>query len=481
MSETLPSQHGCEWQSEAERLRAENAELKAQKAALEKLVYGKKSEKLPRPTDELRKRGDIAPLDRDALTKKRAEKAEWKKQLPEETVEHKVAPPLPTCELCHGQPDHPMPPEISRQIDYIPARAVVRRHVRQQLRCPCGSCIVTAPAPPRVGDQGMYGPGLVAHAVLAKCADSMPLYRLAQSLQRSGIPISDATLGGLFHKAADLLRPLYARMLVLIRAELVVQADETRIQVQAKQKTRRAWMWVFLSGQRIVYVFSPSRSGDTPVKVLGNSTGALVVDAYTGYNAVCTPEMRERVGCLAHVRRKLFDAMAGAPEMRQALDLILEVYKVEHEARETGIMRSPKHREMRQARSKPAMQKLHEWLSERQERYLPQEPAGKAIRYALNNWPHLTAFLDRPELPPDNNLSEGALRVIAKTRDASLFVGTDEAGENLAVLMSLVQSAKAAGINPQEYLADVLVRVQTWPSARVDELLPENWSAGVAG
>lgn len=219
MGETLNNQHACEWQSEAEKLRAKVAELEAQKAALEKLVYGKKSEKLPRPSEELRKRGDVPPIDRDALTKKRADKAEWKKQLPEEVVEHKVTAPLPTCELCHGQPELPMPPEISRQIDYIPARAVMRKHVRQQLKCACGSCIVTAPAPARVGDQGMYGPGLVAHAVLAKCADSMPLYRLAQSLQRSGIPISDSTLGDLFHKAAELLKPLYNRMLVLIRAE----------------------------------------------------------------------------------------------------------------------------------------------------------------------------------------------------------------------------------------------------------------------
>ncbi len=467
--------HDCGWKEEAEKLKAENALLK-------KMLFGKKSEKLPRPVEALKKRGDVGKIDPEELRLKRAEKQEWKDGLPVEKVVHPLPANPATCELCGGLPDHPMPPEISSEYEKLQLKMIHLEHQRQKASCKCGSHVIVAPAPLKVIEKTQYGPNLWAWIAVQHCLDSMPFYRMAKSLERQGVPISDSQLGALFHRAAELLKPLYERMLVLIREEAVVQADETKIKVQdrTQTKTRLAWMWVFLAQKVLVYVYSPSRSGQTPVKVLGASQGTLVVDGYTGYNEVTTPDKRERAGCLAHGRRKLFECREKTPEMQEALDLILDVYMVEHIARENDIARSPTHRELRQTFSANAMARLKVWLDKPRPHWLPGEPAGNAVSYIVKNWAAMTVFLERVDVPVDNNASESALRLIAKFRDSSLFVGNDEAGKNLAVLMTLVCTAAAHGLNPETYLADVLLRMQNTPMSRIDELLPQNWQPAVA-
>ena len=467
--------HDCGWKEEAQARAKRILELEGQNEVLKRALFGKKSEKLPRPAEALKKRGDIAKIDPETLRLKRAENQKWKGELPVETVVHPLPPNPTACALCGGLPDHAMPPEVSSEYEKLQLKLLRLEHQRQKARCDCGSHIVVAPAPLKVIDKAQYGPGLTAWIVVQHCLDSLPFYRLAKSLERQGVPISDATLGMLFHRAAELLAPLYERMVELIRQEEVVQADETKIEVQQKKKTRRAWMWIFLAQKVLVYVFSPSRSGQTPVKILGASQGTLVVDAYTGYNEVTTPDKRERAGCLAHGRRKLFEVREKNPEVQEALDLILDVYLVEHIARANDIARSPTHRELRQTFSANAMARLKVWLDKPRPHWLPREPAGKAVSYMLDNWAAMNVFLQRVDVPVDNNASESALRLVAKFRDSSLFVGTDEAGKSLAVLMTLACTARAHGLNPETYLADALIRVQTTPVARIDELLPQNW------
>jgi transposase len=171
--------------------------------------------------------------------------------------------------------------------------------------------------------------------------------------------------------------------------------------------------------------------------VLGGTKGTLVVDGYTGYNKVTQVDGRRRAGCLAHARRKLFAAMEGEREARRALDLIRDVYLVEHTARERGIEGSTDHRALRQAESAPLMAKLKAWLESRQGLHPPKSKLGIAIRYALRQWAELTVFLDDPTVPPDNNRSEAALRVVALGRKTFLFVGHEDAGENIGGLYSL--------------------------------------------
>jgi transposase len=293
--------------------------------------------------------------------------------------------------------------------------------------------------------------------------------------------VNDSTLGDLFHRTAEIVEPLYERLLKLIREKEIVLADETTQRVQEKGKTRTAWLWSFIGRDEverelIAYVFSRSRSGDTPIEVLGETRGKLVADAYSGYNKVTTPRGRERAGCLAHLRRRFFDAQSSAPgAAKTAINFILDVYRVERAALDADLLGTSEHLEMRQTQSKGVIDEFKAWLTAEQGRHPPRGPLGEAIGYALGNWDALTLFLADPRLPIDNNASERALRVAALGRKNFLFVGTDEAGENLAGLYSLIATCEANGVNPVDYLADVLLRVQSQPASRIDELLPHNW------
>jgi transposase len=211
--------------------------------------------------------------------------------------------------------------------------------------------------------------------------------------------------------------------------------------------------------------------------VLGDTLGKLVVDGYSGYNKVTVPGGRERAGCLAHLCRKFFEAQSTAPEAaKTAMDYILDVYRIERAALEANLLGTPEHLEMRQTQSRAVMEAFKAWLDLEQARQLPKSPIGEAIGYALGQWDALTLFLTDPHLPIDNNASERALRVAALGRKNFLFVGHDEAGENLAGLYSLIATCEANEVNPVHYLADVLLRVQTHPASRIDEILPHNWS-----
>ncbi|RKG54590.1 IS66 family transposase, partial [Corallococcus sp. CA054B] len=243
-------------------------------------------------------------------------------------------------------------------------------------------------------------------------------------------------------------------------------ADETPVRVLDVKKTRQGYLWTFLTqtaqGEWLLgYRFSLGRASTTPKEVLGGTQGALVVDAYTGYNAVTLPEGRSRVGCWAHVRRRFFDALPTAPESREALDFILALYRVEAQARDAGRVRTDAHRELRQQQSLPVLTALRAWMEAQTPRHLPKGPMGQALSYALKQWDALTRFVSDARLPLDNNRSEAALRKAALGRKNFLFVGHEAAGENLAGLYALVATCEANGVNPETYLADVLLRVQS--------------------
>jgi transposase len=212
------------------------------------------------------------------------------------------------------------------------------------------------------------------------------------------------------------------------------------------------------------------------VEVLGETKGKLVADAYSGYNKVTAPGGRERAGCLAHLRRRFFDAQSAAPDAaKKAIGFILDVYRIERAVLDADLLGTPEHLEMRQTQSKAVMDEFRTWLHAEQGRHPPRGAMGEAIGYALGQWRPLMLFLTDPHLPIDNNASERALRVAALGRKNFLFVGTDEAGENLAGLYSLISTCEVNGVNPVSYLADVLLRVQTHQAATIDELLPHNW------
>lgn len=458
----------AELRTQLQRKDAENAELK-------RIIFGKRSERIPTPKQEIQKRARSTetPQPASKSTERKPRGKAPNPHLPVEEIAHGVS----CCPTCRGTDLVDLKaPEVSDEVEFVPARFVRRRHARAKVKCRACQTITTAPAPKRVTDGCAYGVGLHAHAVVTKCADAIPLHRLAKRFERDGLSIERSTLTRMFHRTAELLAPIAKRILALVAAADRVNADETPILIQAPEKCRRGYVWTFLTDGLIAYVFSKSRSGQTPLAVLGDTRGTLQVDAFSGYNVVCVPEGRTRAGCLSHVRRKFFEALESTPDdARAALDLILALYEVEYEAARLNIWGSSQHLALRRTASRPRMDKLMAWLAEREPYHPPKSPMGAAIRYARSNVPTLDAIFDNAKIRLDNNLAENALRIVAVGRKNFLFVGHEEGGENLATLLTVVSTCKANGINPEAYIADVISRLDETPASRIDELLPANW------
>lgn len=463
--------HDCGWKAYAKEQAAKVAAVMARLEDLERRAAGHKSEKrkaskLPAPTPP--------PKSDPAQTAaKRAAAAELRNARLEVELTHVAVPnEQRRCPACDSDKLRPVGTgKLSSVIEYV--RPHFRRRVfqRETLSCRCGH-IVTAPAPDRVGDKTRYAPSFVAHLVISKCNDSIPQYRLEKAYKQIGIPISRSTMCDLFHRAADELRPLYSAALALVPAALDVHADETSIRQQGLDK--RAYLWGFVTPDVVVYRYAPSRSGDTAKQVLGESTGRLVVDQFTGYNAVTKPGRRLRAGCLAHARRKLFEQREHV-ETKEALDLIGDIYAVEHDAKATQIVGTDAHLELRKQRSRPLFAKLLLWGRRHRHSFEPRSGMGRAIRYLLRNFRELGRFLRFATIPPDNNVAEAALRRVALGRKNFLFVGGEDAGHDLAVLYTLVACCEKHGINPVDYVTDVLTRVHSHPARDVLELLPHRW------
>ena len=478
----LPADHHCPWREEAERLakiierqQEQIDQLARQLAVLQRQVFGRKSEKVVPPDRELRAKEDeeAKRKRKERAKRKRKDNAEQLSKLETEQERREVPKDQCMCPHCNQEATLMGKPRRTVQFQYRPGRLIRKEYLLETVVCPCGKHIVRAEGPPRVFDKGRYGPGFIAHLVVSKCLDAMPIHRIEKQFARLGIPLSRSTMNALFLRAGDELMVLYDRLLELVRLAWLVQADETTFKVQSVNK--KGYVWTFVADSIVVYVFSLSRSGKTPARVLGSSQGALVVDAYTGYNNVTTPDGRQRGGCWSHARRYFFDALSTAPEAREMLDLILEIFRVEADALEAGCVGTARHHALRQDRSRTAIGKIEQWLADHKGQCLPKSPLGQAITYCDNQWKSLTLFLDDPRIPVHNNSSERALRLVAQGRDAYLFFGNEEAARKISALYTLAVTAAANGLNPAEYLTDVLMQVRRAPQSAFDDLLPHRW------
>jgi transposase len=267
----------------------------------------------------------------------------------------------------------------------------------------------------------------------------------------------------------------YEEVLREVSQAPLIHADETPQPFTAEGKTRRGYFWVFAHERFSAYVFSKTRSGDVPHVYLKDTEGHIVVDGYTGYNSVTTPKGRKRVGCLAHMRRKFYEALVSDETVApQILSLIKEVYAFEGKIKTQGQQGTEAHLTARQKESKPFMNQLKALIDEHRPRTPPKSMLAKALTYAHNQWSTLILFLDDLTIPLDNNHAERLLRRIALARKTSLFIKPD-LGESYAIAYSLVQSCRLCGVNPEIYLADVLLKVQTPPQQQLRSLLPDRW------
>ena len=475
-----PSDHECEWKEYALTLQkqledvAEKQRLQQEQLeALQKKIFGKSSEKMP-PMEREARRGEPPAPDK-SLAKRRANAELRASKIKTETVDVDVPAADRHCPHCNGGNFAAVGDgKTSSVTEYVQGYFRKRIFRRETLACSCGQHVITAPLPDKVFDRTQYGPGFMAHLVVSKCCDSIPLYRMEQQFGRLGIPMARSTMTDLFHRVGELVAPIAARIVALIAASPIVLADETPLPVQDSRKS--PYLWTFVAGDLIGYRFSLTRSGQTPKEVLGGTTGTLVVDMYTGYNAITGVDGRERAGCLAHARRKFFKALASAPDAQIALDFIREIYVLEREVKVARATGGAEHARVRWEESLPMMDKLYVWLTQQQPNHPPKSVMGNAISYSLKNWQALTRFITNTGIPPDNNQSERALRVVALGRKNYLFAGNKEAGENLAALYTVVATCVANAVDPLAYLTDVLTRLDTTPADQIAQLLPQNWA-----
>ena len=373
--------------------------------------------------------------------------------------------------------------DVSEKLDYTPGVFTVEQHVRGKWACRQCETLIQAPVPAQVIDKGIPTAGLLAHVMVAKFADHLPLYRQEKIFGRAGLVISRSTLAQWVGQTGVQLQPLVDALREAVLAQDVVHADETPVQMLApgEKKTHRAYVWAYCTTpfsalKAVVYDFSPSRAGEHARNFLDTWNGKLVCDDFAGYKAGFEQGITE-IGCMAHARRKFFDLHAANKSQlaEQALHSIGGLYEVERQAKD---MSNEDRWRLRQEAALPIAGKLHEWMLAQRERVPEGSATAKALDYSLKRWVALTRYLDDGAVPIDNNAVENQIRPWALGRSNWLFAGSLRSGKRAAAIMSLIQSARMNGHDPYAYLKDVLTRLPTQKASEVEQLLPHRWVQG---
>lgn len=484
----------------------ENDRLRHQIESIKKHLYGKKSEKITGPQllfeyagllMEMQKGADETPDEDSAQpeekekpprARKKKKRLQIKKVLPIEKSEYELSDEKCTCEKCGGTLKK-MGEEVTKQLDYRPASFYIHTHVRFKYSCPCcKESIVLADMPSQPIEKGLAGPGLLANILVNKYCDHLPLYRQEQIYQREGIELPRQTMCDWIAGCATLLQPIYDWMKKDLLASVVINTDDTpvRVQDQNREGTRQGRFWVYVGDRnhpQVLYDYTPNRCREGPLKFLEDYRGYLQADAYPGYDALYRSGDVIEVGCMAHCRRKFWDAQSTAIEAAHvAIGYIGCLYRIEREAKEeeekqqlTGEDQIKYRYTMRQEKAVSIVNEFHEWLLAQEKKHLPKSPMGEAIHYALAQWDALTRYLSDGRLSIDNNIAEQNIRPIAVGRKNWLFCGSDNGGDRAAIIYSLAQTCKRHGVNPFNYFRDVLERIADFPINQIHQLTPLAW------
>ncbi len=392
---------------------------------------------------------------------------------------------LPRVEVIHDLPEEEkvcacgcrltkIDEEVSEKLDYIPAKAQVIRHIRYKYACKgCegvdsdGGAIKIAPAPVQIIPKGIATPGLLSQILVSKFCDALPFYRQEKIFARLDIDIPRATMANWAIKVFQQCRPLMEILRSEILSGPLVNIDETTVQVlkePGRSDTTKSYMWIFRGGPpdkpALVYQYHPSRSGQVPQDYLKDYQGYIQTDGYAGYDALGAQKGIVHVGCWAHVRRKFFEAdQARQKDKRQknktgsatvALSYIRKLYSIESVAKEQKLSLVQR-QSLRQEQAKPVLDEFRAWLEKRSVQTPPKGLVGKAMSYALNQWPRLIVYLEDGQLRPDNNLAENAIRPFVVGRKNWLFSGHPRGAEASACIYSLIETAKANRLEPYLY------------------------------
>jgi transposase len=474
---------------------AEIARLKFQLARYRRAEFGHSSEKLARETEQLElaietlatdqaERLATAPPAVAAAVEIEAQKPARRplpEHLPREELRHSAPCTCPSC----GGALRKIGDEVTETLDYVPGRFKVIRHIREKLSCRACDTVVAAPAPDHAIARGRAGAGLLAHIVVSKYDDHLPLYRQAEIFARDKVGLETSTLSGWVGATAAALKPLLDALAAEVLAGDSLHVDDTPVPVLApgtgKTKTGRLWTYVRderpFAGSRspaALFFYSPDRKGEHPQAHLQDFRGVIHADGYAGFKELFVGDRIVEAACWAHVRRKFFDvhAATASPIAKEALDRIGQLYAVEKTINGTPPDRR---RQQRQIQSKPIVEALAAWADTTLRQLSRKSELAQAFRYMRTRWTALVRCFDDGRLALDNNPAERALRCVAIGRKNYLFAGSDAGGRRAAAIYSLIESAKLNGLNPQHYIADVLARIADHPARRIAELLPWNW------
>ena len=474
------------------------AEVKAQAVLIEKLRhqlagyrasrYGTASESIAQlqlalETSEIATAAMTAKLSEDVSTDAPPKDKPKRRPIPDHIPRQQIE--LTTgndaCAQCGGTLRR-LGEDVTEELEYVPGRFIVNRIVRPRMACAGCDSFTQAALPTRPIERGRPGPGLLAHVLVGKYADHLPLYRQSQIFERDGIDLDRSTLAEWVGKSTALLEPLAAAIGRHVLAGQAIFADDTPVQMLAPGtgKTRTARLWAYSRDERpwagkapaaAWYRFSPDRKGEHPSDHLKGFNGWMHADGYAGFEELYRSGDVREVACMAHIRRKFVDVhrAQGSVIADEAITRIAALYAVEKRVRGSPPMQR---RAARLAEAKPVFDDLQAWLESQLPSISGKSPLAAAIRYALTRMKRLTPYLDHGILEIDNNPAERAMRAIALGRKNYLFVGSHNGGKAAAIAYTLIETAKLNGVDPQAWLADTLARIPDTKINKVDELLP---------
>lgn len=413
-----------------------------------------------------------------------------RKPLPDHLDRHdEVLSPGEDCARCGGKLKT-LGEDVTEELEYVPGRFIVNRIVRP--RKACGGCeaIVQSPLPSRPIERGRPGPGLLAHVLVSKYADHLPLYRQSQIYAREGIDLDRSTMADWVGRSTALLEPLADEIGRMVRRGEALFADDTPVKMQApgNKKTKTARVWTYVRHERpwsgssppcAWYQFTIDRKGEHPVSHLAGYKGWVHADGYSGFNGLFGDNKAREMACMAHVRRKFVDVFAsqGNAIAEEAIRRIAELYAVEKDARG----KTPEERvALRQGRAKPIFDELEDWLHAQLPKISGKSPLAIAIRYALGRMPKARPYLENGHLELDNNTAERAVKPLAIGRKNWMFAGSEGGGKAMAIAYTLIETAKLNNVDPQAWLTWVLAQIADHKITRLDELLPWRYAAGAA-
>lgn len=374
--------------------------------------------------------------------------------------------------VCIGQ-------EITKELDYVPARLFARHFIRNKYALPNGEGVIIGKLPSRPIEKGIAGAGLLSNILVEKFVDHLPIYRQIERFKREDIKLPASTIDSWITQTADLVQPLYDQLKKLVLEQGYIQADETPIKVLDKAKkgsTHQGYYWVYNAPLQnaVFYDYRPGRGREGPGELLKNFRGYLQTDGYIVYEWFAKQPGITHVGCMAHARRYFEKALDyDAQKAAEVLHKIQEVYAVERKAREQN-MSATQRKELRLDESLPLINQLGKLVALLQKTAVPKSPMGVALEYLSKNWDILSNFMYDGSLEIDNNWIENAIRPSALGRKNYLFAGSHEGAKRAAMFYSFFGTCKKNNVNPYHWLKKVLQVIPDYPANKLTDLLPQN-------